>query len=449
MPLDPSILLQSKPVKLADPMELESQSLALRQQRAQAAQQQKSVADEQTLANLYRKNLSATGEVDAQGMTRGMAEQGLGARIPDYQKSQAAAKKAQTETEAAQFDIHKKKLDYVGGVLSSLINKPDLSTNDGINAINSLVDQGVISPQQGAQMSRQLPGRPEQMRPFLIQKALETMDASKRLESMVPKYNEQDRGGVINQGTVNPLTGERIEGRNIEKSMTPGEAAKAAAAKDSGFSPDEQALLSELALRSVSLPAGLRSQAQIKATLAGLLSRNGERLPSEIADDIKSGKLRLSAENKASQVAGGQVGKVALAINEMKPFGEQVLEASSLLPRGEFVPWNELKQYGEKQVSNPRLLRFKAKMQALENAYNQLAARSGTDVDKRAHIHELFNVANSDEAVQALVQALNEEGFGAKQAAEETVREMAGMPAEKAPAQGARPPLDAILGPKK
>lgn len=438
MPLDPSILLQSKPVQFEDPTALRMRALQLQGAQMSNDQAQKEVGDQRTLADLYKRNLSDDGSVNSQAMVGGMAQAGLGAKIPGYQKSLADSQKAQTESQTAQFDIHKKKLDYVNGVLSSLIQKPDLQQNDLITSINQMVNNGVIDANQGAQMARQIPGRPEQLRPFLIQKGLETMDASKRLEMMTPQYNEQDRGDVINQGTVDKLTGTRTPGADIKKSMTPDQAAKTSIQQSRGYNADESSLLAELALRSVSLPAGLRGQDQMKSTLRGMLDKYPDKLPSEIAEEVKSGKLKLTSETKASQVAGGQVGKVALAINEMKPFGEQVLEASSLLPRGEFVPYNQLKQYGEKQISSKPLLRFKVKMQALENAYNQLAARSGTDMDKRAHIHELFNVANSDEAVQTLVQALNEEGFGAKEAAQATVDELS-----KTPGSNPKPPLAA------
>jgi hypothetical protein len=200
---------------------------------------------------------------------------------------------------------------------------------------------------------------------------------------------------------------------------------EAAAKKATGatFSSEERTLLSEMALRNVNLPAGLRSQQQIKATLQGLLEKNPDRSPSEIADDIKSGRLKLAAETKGAQTAGTQIGKVALAANELDTFGDQTLEASDAIPRGKFVPWTQLQQYADTKLSEPSLLRFKAKMQALENAYNQLAARSGTDVEKRAHIHELFNTANSPAAVKTLIQALKEESVGAREAANRTIAE--------------------------
>jgi len=211
------------------------------------------------------------------------------------------------------------------------------------------------------------------------------------------------------------------------------------------FTDNQRDLLAALAVRSVNLPAGLRSQAQIKATLAGLLQKNPNRTPDEIADDIKSGKLQLAAETKGAQVAGGQIGKVALSANELDTFGDQTIAASDALPRGRFVPWNRLRQLGEASISDPKLLLFKAKMQALENAYNQLAARSGTDVEKRAHIHDLFNAANSPAAVETLVAALKQEADAARSAANRTIAETSGaaIPGTAPPDQGTPPPAAA------
>jgi hypothetical protein len=199
-----------------------------------------------------------------------------------------------------------------------------------------------------------------------------------------------------------------------------------AAQKSKGFDDRQSELLAALADRNVSLPAGLRSQAQIAATINGLFAKHPDLNADEIADGIKSGKLKLTAETKGAQTAGTQIGKVALASNELDTFGDQTLSASNDVPRGKFVPYNQLKQWADSKISDPKLLMFKAKMQALENAYNQLAARSGTDVDKRQHIHELFNAANSREAVQTLVQALKQEAAGARDAADRTIAETSG-----------------------
>ena len=211
---------------------------------------------------------------------------------------------------------------------------------------------------------------------------------------------------------------------------------KVAEAKAAGFDDRESELLASLADRNVSLPAGLRSQAQIKSTIDGLFAKHPDLTADQIADGIKSGKLKLAAETKGAQTAGTQIGKVALAANELRTFGDQTQAAAAQIPRGNFVPWNQLKNMADAKISDKNLLRLKTKMQALENAYNQLAARSGTDVDKRAHIHELFNAANSTEAIGTLVQSLREEAAGAKEAADQTIDETSGL---AIPGAGATP----------
>lgn len=239
---------------------------------------------------------------------------------------------------------------------------------------------------------------------------------------------------------------DRATEENADKRTTM--AAAKEKAKAAGYDDRESDLLASLAEKNVSLPAGLRSQAQIKSTVDGLLKRHPEMTTDEIAEGIKSGKLKLAAETKAAQGAGGQIGKVALAANELDTFGDQVVEASKAVPRGTFVPYEQLRQKGDTSISDPNLLRFKAKMQALENAYNQLAARSGTDVEKRAHIHELFNTANSDAAVNTLVKAVKEEAVAARKAADDTIGEVSGtaIPGAGGPATGAHPPdVQALL----
>lgn len=209
-----------------------------------------------------------------------------------------------------------------------------------------------------------------------------------------------------------------------------------------GFTPREQDLLAALADRHVSLPAGMRSQADIKAEVAGLIKRHPDMTSDQIADGLLSGTLKFTAESKGASVAGTQIGKVALAANELDTFGEQTIAASSALPRGTFVPWNKLKNMSRGQISDPKLLVFKSKMQALENAYDQLAARGGTDVDKRDRIHAMFDTANSPQAVQALVQALNQEAAGARAAADRTIAETSGS---AIPGTGKPLPADSMV----
>lgn len=220
-----------------------------------------------------------------------------------------------------------------------------------------------------------------------------------------------------------------------------------AAHKSAGFDDRESELLAALADRNVSLPSGLRSQGQIKATLNGLLTKHADQTPDQIADGIRTGRLKLSAETSAARVAGTQIGKVALAANELDTFGDQVLTASGQLhdwvrkaPVG--LTMRGLMQMGEKQASNTGLLMLKLKLQALNNAYEQLASRGGTDQEKRAHIHELFDSRLTDAGIQTLVTGVRQEAAAAREAADRTIAETAqeAIPGTgKSPGAGATP----------
>jgi hypothetical protein len=212
---------------------------------------------------------------------------------------------------------------------------------------------------------------------------------------------------------------------------------------NSQFTPDQQGMLAALADKNVNLPAGMRSQAQIRATLDGLRARHPDESADQIADDIVSGKLKLTAETRGAQTAGNQIGKVALAANELDTFGDQVMTASRNLPRNLPVglTLRGLMQMGEKQASNTGLLTLRLKLQALNNAYDQLASRGGTDAEKRGHIASLFDARLTDQAIQALVLGVKQEAEGARQAANRTVGEVSGtaIPGAAIPGAGGTP----------
>lgn len=218
--IDPNIVLQGRQV--ADPLESYGKAMSLKslatQQRMQEAQFSKYEADQQAeakLNDLYRGNIGMDGQVNRQGILSGAASAGLGSRIPSLQKGFADADKAtadaahqKSQTSEVDFKLQKQKLEIVNGAMSSLLSRPAVTHDDVIGAVNNLVNQGLIAPEQGAQMARQLPGDPARLREFLIGKALETADASKRLEALTPKYQQVDAGNRVIPGTVNQMTGQ-------------------------------------------------------------------------------------------------------------------------------------------------------------------------------------------------------------------------------------------------
>jgi hypothetical protein len=419
MPLDPSIIIQPRRVAAISPQEAQESALRLSQLQNAVNEQQSQQQDRKTIADLYRNNVDASGNLNASGVTKGLAQAGLGDRIPQFQNSQAEYGKTVAGMNSEQLKFHKLQLDAVNSHLATLLAKPDVSHDDVIASISDLVDQGMIDSASGAKMVQQLPG-PEQLKPWLTQRALEGLDQSKKMEMVLPKYDEQDRGGVINQGTINQVTGERTAGKDVQKTPTPDEKLKSE--NKPQFGGRTQSLLAALASRGVSLPAGFRSQAQMASTLNGLLGKYPDKTEDEIAEAIASGQINFGAEKKETNIAAGLAGKIRYAENEIKQITPLIRQASALVPRGDFVSWNKLKQLGDAQISDPNLKEFKSYMNTLSNAYDMLAARGGTDVEKRAHNREMFDTADSPEALEAALQAVENEASISGKAADDAMR---------------------------
>lgn len=184
-----------------------------------------------------------------------------------------------------------------------------------------------------------------------------------------------------------------------------------------GFEGKNGEILAALAEKGISLPAGFRSKQQQLGLLNALTSRNPDLSADQIADKIKSGQIDLANLKVEGRTAAGIAGKVAYAEQEIEQTIPLVREASAKLPRGEFLPFNKLKQMGEKEFSNPDLAEFRMYMTSLSNAYDMLAARGGTDVEKRAENRKNFDTAQSPEALERVIRAAQKEAQASGRAA--------------------------------
>jgi len=217
------------------------------------------------------------------------------------------------------------------------------------------------------------------------------------------------------------------------------QANKAAAGNKGGFEGRNGEILAALAERGANLPTGFRSKEQQVGLLNALSARYPNSTPDQIADKIVAGQLDLKGQTKEVQVAASQAGKIAYAENEIDQVIPLVREASANLPRGQFVPYNRIKQMGEKAFSDPDLKEFAAYMTTLSNAYDMLAARGGTDMEKRKHNRELFDTADSPEALERSLKAVKNEAQASGRAARASMDVTHAAPSKENPPNLAKP----------
>ncbi len=202
------------------------------------------------------------------------------------------------------------------------------------------------------------------------------------------------------------------------------------------FNDDEAALMGALAERGVSLPVGLRSRDQQKALYQGILARNPGKSPDEIADLIKKGQIEIGAQKKETQTAAAVAGRVEVAQNEIEEFVPLVRDAALRVPRSNFVPLNRLLQTADSSISDPNLKVLKGRINALLNAYDMLAARGGTDMEKRKEVRALLTSADGPEALEAQLNSFMQEAAAAHRAAVRATKvpELEASPSPAAPA---------------
>lgn len=205
-------------------------------------------ASRQATNEAYRRATRPDGTIDQGILLSTLAQLNAGDSIPGVQKANLDLAKTKGEIDYKNAETAKvtgenllNGLKMADNSIASLLAKPDVNERDVYAEVGRLVKLGAfnaqaahtgVTPDQFARdMLSTLPvGNPEALRGWLTQAGMRTADASKRLELSLPKYDEQDRGATINQGTVNLLTGQRTAGvgpeNNVTKTNTPDAALK-------------------------------------------------------------------------------------------------------------------------------------------------------------------------------------------------------------------------------
>jgi len=214
----------------------------------------------------------------------------------------------------------------------------------------------------------------------------------------------------------------------------------AATLKEGGgasFTPKMGEMMAALAEKGVSLPTGFRSKEQQAALYSGILARNPDKTPDQIADMIKKGEIEFGAQKKETTTAAGIAGKVQVFANELDENIPLVRKAAAAVPRGEWTDLNKLVQMGDNKISDPKLKTLKGYITSTLNAYDALAARGGTDVDKRAENRRLLLSSDGPEAFDAQLKVFENEANVAKKAAYEATKspELPGVKEKESPTQ--------------
>lgn len=299
MPLDTSIPLQAKMPQFDDPLTVQAKRLQLsdlmgRQQSREMefATAKRAEQERMTLADVYRESAG-----DPTKTRQLFATRGLGSRIPAFDREQADLGKSTNEAESIRLRNEKTKMEVTGAVISSRLARENVTPEDVISDLQGLVQRGFMDQAEGARLARMLPPEPEALRRVLLQAGMEVMDASKRIDLMLPKTEVRNMGGADQVFRTDQLTGQVTPGQTFGKSATPDAVMSDARQRAEG------AANRGVQLRGQTLAAQTAADGRVPAGYRMKNDNTLEAIPGGPAD-LKSGSAgsKVSDANEAIQL---------------------------------------------------------------------------------------------------------------------------------------------------
>jgi hypothetical protein len=120
MPIDASIFGQIQPQQPVNQLANLAQALQIQGLQRQGEQADRTLDQQNKLADLYRGAVGPDGTIDRTKLLSGAASGGLGAQIPTIQKGLLEQDKAQREAEKAQIEGHLKKFELAGQIMNGV-----------------------------------------------------------------------------------------------------------------------------------------------------------------------------------------------------------------------------------------------------------------------------------------------------------------------------------------
>lgn len=244
-------------------------------------------------------------------------------------------------------------------------------------------------------------------------------DPTQVLALAQPKMTIQhvDAGDHID--VLNGNTGEKIG--TLPKGVTPTQEAK-------NFAPDESQLMGALAEAGISLPAGLRSQQQMKSTFRGLIDRNPGKTPDQIADLVRTGQLDFNGAKKSTaqlmtQAASANVqsAKLEKDFAQLEPLVAQMPNAPNFINEALTGLKNNLSFGGSKDSA-----KFVLYLREAATEYAKLSSGStGSAAPAEGNIKEavaIFEKAYTEGGFQGLKEAMIQSAQNKRDAVQEGLR---------------------------
>jgi hypothetical protein len=224
MPIDPSIALGVKPIEIPNQLGQFAQAAQIQHYQQQNALADRAMQQEEALNRAYASAMNPqTGEIDANKLRQNMATGGIASKLPAAEKSIMEGRELKAKVGKSEFELRLQKADQAVKDIASF------NTRDEILAdLKRNMDAGNIDPTKAQQIAASVPTDPTKIPAWQLQTMRGILSAKDQLEQ---QFTSQDYGGgtrVISTPKFGGGPAQVVQGSQVAKTMTPGEAANLA-----------------------------------------------------------------------------------------------------------------------------------------------------------------------------------------------------------------------------
>lgn len=230
MPIDPSIAMGVRPIKIADPLEQYGQMMQIQQAQNQNrladlmfSEKQREASESNALSELYKGAVGADGKIDRAKLYTSAAQGGLGAKLPGLQKTFADADKTEAEVSAKQIETASKRLEIAGKAFGYVRSNP---TVDSVHSMaDYLVQNGVWTADAAARMKADAAANPGKI-PAMADQAFRGALSAK---DQLAQFQTRNTGGSTDTISIDPVTSQSKVVNSVRNTQSPDSVASVAA----------------------------------------------------------------------------------------------------------------------------------------------------------------------------------------------------------------------------
>ena len=184
-------------------------------------------------------------------------------------------------------------------------------------------------------------------------------------------------------------------------------------------------------IKQFDLNIGNKSTGLARSLPAAFAQKYLQEHPDATAEELQDAAAEYAERSSEARTTGTRVGAASVAVEEVKTFAKQAIDASRAVPRGDDKAISWMVQQGQTVSSDPNLQKFLIATDALANARARAISPSGQPhLEDQRKSRELLSTLIGEKGYEAGVSQFVKEAEGVQQSARRAKAALTGTEAQ-------------------